>query len=108
MISGTGCHVSGDAFRRNLSVLEQVEILGIGWGMTLAQVCLNWLWSQGDHVGAIPGTSELSHWRDDQGASTPLTDEQADQLENLLNEHRFEGDRYTPDKLAQLDSERSK
>ena len=98
----------GDAFRRNLSVLEQVEILGIGWGMSLAQVCLNWLWSQGDHVGAIPGTSELSHWRDDQGAGTPLTDEQADQLENLLNEHRFEGDRYTPDKLAQLDSERSK
>ena len=98
----------GDAFRNNLRVLEQIEILGFRWGMTLAQVCLNWLWSRGDHVGAIPGTSELSHWRDDQGATTPLSDEQVGQLESLLNACRFQGDRYTPDKLAQLDSERSK
>ena len=92
----------------NLRVLEQVEMLGLDWGMTLAQVCLNWLWSRGEHVGAIPGTSDLSHWRDNQGATTPLTDEQAEQLESLLNEHSFEGERYMPDKLAQLDSERSK
>jgi aryl-alcohol dehydrogenase-like predicted oxidoreductase len=98
----------GDAFTNNLTVLEQIEMLGLDWGMTLAQVCLNWLWSRGDHVGAIPGTSELSHWRDDQGATTPLSDEQVDQLESLLNAYRFQGARYTPDKLAQLDSERSK
>jgi aryl-alcohol dehydrogenase-like predicted oxidoreductase len=98
----------GDTFTNNLRVLEQVEMLGLDWGMTPAQVCLNWLWSRGEHVGAIPGTSELSHWRDDQGATTPLTDEQAEQIESLLDEHGFEGERYTPDKLAQLDSERSK
>ena len=63
----------GDAFTNNLTVLEHIEMLGLDWGMTLAQVCLNWLWSRGDHVGAIPGTSELSHWRDDQGATTPLS-----------------------------------
>jgi aryl-alcohol dehydrogenase-like predicted oxidoreductase len=98
----------GDTFTNNLRVLEQVEILGLDWGMTLAQVCLNWLWSRGDHVGAIPGTSELSHWRDDQGATSPLSDEQVRRLERLFNAHSFQGARYTPDKLAQLDSERSK
>jgi len=98
----------GDAFTNNLTVLEQIEMLGLDWGMTLAQVCLNWLWSRGDHVGAIPGTSELSHWRDDQGATTPLSDEQVNQLESLLHECGFEGDRYATDKLVQLDSERSK
>jgi aryl-alcohol dehydrogenase-like predicted oxidoreductase len=98
----------GDAFTNNLTVLEQIEMLGLDWGMTLAQVCLNWLWSRGDHVGAIPGTSELSHWRDDQGATTPLSDEQINQLESLLHECGFEGDRYATDKLVQLDSERSK
>ncbi|MEK9556115.1 MAG: aldo/keto reductase, partial [Gammaproteobacteria bacterium] len=64
--------------------------------------------SRGDHVGAIPGTSELSHWRDNQGATTPLSDEQVRQLERLFNDYSFQGARYTPDKLAQLDSERSK
>ncbi len=98
----------GGAFTNNLTALEQIEILGFSWGMTLAQVCLSWLWSRGDHVGAIPGTSELPHWRDNQGAMTALSDEQVGQLESLLNMHRFQGDRYTPDKLAQLDSERSK
>ena len=98
----------GDAFTNNLTVLEQIEMLGLEWGMTLAQVCLNWLWSRGDHVGAIPGTSELSHWRDDQGATTPLSDEQVRRLERLFDAHSFQGDRYTPEKLAQLDSERSK
>jgi len=29
-------------------------------------------------------------------------------LERLLDAHSFQGARYTPDKLAQLDSERSK
>jgi len=98
----------GDMFTSNLRVLQKVETLALSWGMTLAQICLNWLWSRGEHVGAIPGTSELSHWRDDQGATTPLSAEQVDQLESLLNEYRFEGERYTPNKLAQLDSERSK
>jgi len=97
-----------DAFTNNLTALEQIEMLGLDWGMTLAQVCLNWLWSRGDHVGAIPGTSELPHWRDNQGAMIALSDEQVGQLESLLNAYRFQGDRYTPDKLAQLDSERSK
>jgi aryl-alcohol dehydrogenase-like predicted oxidoreductase len=98
----------GGTFTHNLTVLEQIEMLGLDWGMTLAQVCLNWLWSRGDHVGAIPGTSELSHWRDDQGASSPLSDEQVRRLERLFDAHSFQGARYTPDKLAQLDSERSK
>ncbi|NDA15937.1 MAG: hypothetical protein EBZ14_11980 [Gammaproteobacteria bacterium] len=98
----------GGTFAHNLTVLEQIEMLGLDWGMTLAQVCLNWLWSRGDHVGAIPGTSELSHWRDDQGATTPLSDEQVGRLESLLDACSFQGARYTPDKLAQLDSERSK
>ena len=96
------------AFTHNLTVLKQIEMLGLDWGMTLAQVCLNWLWSRGDRVGAIPGTSELSHWRDDQGATTPLSTEQVGQLERLLNVYRFEGERYALDKLVQLDSERSK
>jgi len=98
----------GGTFTHNLTVLEQIEMLGLDWGMTLAQVCLNWLWSRGDHVGAIPGTSELSHWRDDQGATSPLSDEQVRRLECLFDAHSFQGARYTPDKLAQLDSERSK
>ena len=97
----------GNAFENNLRVLEQVELLGLRWGMTLAQVCLNWLWSRGEHVGAIPGTANLSHWRDDQGATTPLSEDQVTELEQLFQNYRFEGERYAPAKLAQLDSERS-
>ena len=97
----------GNAFENNLRVLEQVELLGLRWGMTLAQVCLNWLWSRGEHVGAIPGTTNLSHWRDDQGATSPLSEDQVTELEELFQNYRFEGERYAPAKLAQLDSERS-
>ncbi len=98
----------GDAFENNLRVLEQAELLGLRWGMTLAQVCLNWLWSRGEHVGAIPGTANLSHWRDDKGATNPLLEDQLTELEGIFENRRFEGERYTPAKLAQLDSERSK
>ncbi len=97
----------GNAFQKNLRVLEQVELLGLRWGMTLAQVCLNWLWSRGEHVGAIPGTSNLSHWRDNKGATSPLSEDQVTELEELFQNYRFEGERYAPAKLAQLDSERS-
>ena len=97
----------GNAFENNLRVLEQVELLGLRWGMTLAQVCLNWLWSRGEHVGAIPGTTNLSHWQDDQGATSPLSEDQVTELEELFQNYRFEGERYAPAKLAQLDSERS-
>jgi len=97
----------GNAFENNLRVLEQVELLGLRWGMTLAQVCLNWLWSRGEHVGAIPGTTNLSHWRGDQGATSPLSEDQVTELEELFQNYRFEGERYAPAKLAQLDSERS-
>lgn len=96
-----------NAFENNLRVLEQIELLGLRWGMTLAQVCLNWLWSRGGHVGAIPGTANLSHWRDDQGATSPLSEDQVTELEELFQNYRFEGERYAPAKLAELDSERS-
>lgn len=58
----------GQNFKRNLEILEKLELLAIRWGLTLAQLSLNWLWlwSRGPHVAAICGASSLTHWKDNQ------------------------------------------
>ncbi len=93
-------------FNKNIMTLERIELLALEWGMTLAQVCLNWLWSRGDHVGAIPGTSELPHWRDNQGAVQRLSFAQLNEIEQIVNKYPFEGSRYGKEQLLKLDSER--
>ena len=94
-------------FDENINTLDQLELLAIDWDMTPAQLSLNWIWSQGAHIAAIPGTSSLAHWKDNQKAQSILDTEQLDAIEAILLEFPFVGDRYTPDKLLQLDSERN-
>ena len=95
----------GANFESNLETLLELEVQAMEWGYSLAQLSLNWLWSQGAHIGAIPGTSQLANWQDNKRAQNTLDAGQLHLIERILRNKPFQGERYEPEKLKQLDSE---
>ena len=44
---------------RNLKLVEELEALAKGQGVTAAQLALAWMLAQGDHIVPIPGTNQV-------------------------------------------------
>jgi aryl-alcohol dehydrogenase-like predicted oxidoreductase len=79
----TNPRFTGENFRRNLRIADEVGALGAEIGATSAQVALAWLLAKGDNIAPIPGTKHVERLEENVGA---------DQIE------------LTPAQMARLDS----
>src|SRR6185437_2367012 len=56
----TNPRFSGENFKRNLRIVDEVKAVAAEAGATPAQVALAWLLTQGDNIAPIPGTKHVS------------------------------------------------
>lgn len=90
----------------NRRLIEKLAALAANEGATPAQLALAWVLSRGEHVVAIPGTSQMRHMEENiarwdwQPASATLS-----QLDTLINQATVMGHRYSEGMRANIDSE---
>jgi aryl-alcohol dehydrogenase-like predicted oxidoreductase len=58
----------GDNFARNLALVDGVRSMAADKGVTAAQLALAWVLLRGEHVVAIPGTTKLRRFEENQAA----------------------------------------
>jgi len=76
-----GTH-SGAAARRNVGLLDALELIAHDRGVTPGQVALNWLLCQDELVIAIPGATTAAHAAENAGAlNWRLTDQELGRLD---------------------------
>lgn len=75
---------TGENFRRNLDLADEVAALAREIGATPAQVALAWLLAQGEDVVPIPGTKRVSRLEENLAAdAVELTSQQVERLTEL-------------------------
>jgi aryl-alcohol dehydrogenase-like predicted oxidoreductase len=86
---------NADNWPHNLALIDRLAALAQGAGITAAQLALGWVLSRGEHVHAIPGTTDLQHLADNHAAgSLDLPQDLLDSADALLNEGTVAGHRY--------------
>jgi aryl-alcohol dehydrogenase-like predicted oxidoreductase len=96
----------GEAFTRNLGLLDGLTALARRAGATPAQISLAWLLSRREHVLPIPGTTSIAHLEENLGAAElSLDDGLIAELEALINPRTVAGSRYNAATQAEIDTE---
>lgn len=86
---------SGEAGRRNLDLVRNLEAIAARKGVTVAQLALAWVLSRGDDVVPIPGTKQRKWLRDNIAAlDVELSDDDVQALEVAVPRAAVQGDRY--------------
>ncbi len=93
--------------RRNLSLLESLETLAAGRGVTAAQLAIAWVASRGDDIVPLIGTKRQDRLAEALGAlDLTLTASEIAAIEAAVPAGQVAGGRYDPAAMAHLDSER--
>ncbi|MGZ4681316.1 MAG: aldo/keto reductase [Acidimicrobiales bacterium] len=80
----TNPRFTGENFRANLRIVEEVEAVARDIDATPAQVAIAWLLAQGDDIAPIPGTKRVSRLEENVAADQiELTPEHIATLDNL-------------------------
>ena len=80
----TNPRFTGENFRRNLVIADEVQAIATQAGATPAQVALAWLLAKGDDIAPIPGTKRVSRLEENVAADDlVLTAEQIAALDAL-------------------------
>lgn len=91
---------------RNLVLADRLRGLAGQAGCTMAQLCLAWLLSRGDHVVPIPGTTSIAHLDEDlAAASLRLPADLLAAVDSLFSFEAVSGPRYAREAQAQVDTE---
>jgi aryl-alcohol dehydrogenase-like predicted oxidoreductase len=97
----TNPRFTGESFRRNLAIVDEVTAIGAEIGATPAQTALAWLLTRGDDIAPIPGTRRVARVEENTAADTvELT---ADQLKRLDALEPAAGDRHDEANMAAVD-----
>ncbi|GAA2986526.1 aldo/keto reductase [Streptosporangium longisporum] len=97
----TNPRFTGENFRRNLRVVEEVEAIAAEAGATPAQIALAWLLTRGDDIAPIPGTRRVARVEENTAADTvDLTPGQLERLDNLTP---AAGERHDETNMAAVD-----
>ena len=93
----------GEAFVRNLELVDRVRELAEGKGVTATQLALAWVMAQSDRAGnptivPIPGTKRVRYLEENAGAAdVSLTPDQLAEIDSAIPAGSVSGDRYTPE-----------
>jgi aryl-alcohol dehydrogenase-like predicted oxidoreductase len=75
---------TGENFKHNLRIADEVEAVAAEAAATPAQVALAWLLAKGEDIAPIPGTKRVSRLEENAAAdSITLTEEQLSKLDSL-------------------------
>ncbi|MCQ4145838.1 aldo/keto reductase [Vogesella sp. AC12] len=97
---------AADNYAANLDFLAAYRDIAAAAGCTPAQLALAWLFTRGEHVIPIPGTTRLAHLRENVAASrVQLRVETLQQLEALLARLPIAGARYNAATQTEIDTE---
>jgi aryl-alcohol dehydrogenase-like predicted oxidoreductase len=97
----TNPRFTGDNFRRNLALVDEVTAIGAEIGATPAQTALAWILTRGDDIAPIPGTRRISRVEENTAAADiELT---ADQLRRLESLEPAAGERHDETNMATID-----
>ena len=93
-------------YAANFKLFAPYQQLAREAGCSPAQLALAWLLHKAPHIIPIPGTTSVQHLLDDVGASdVRLTDSLITQLNALINEKTVQGNRYSAQSNAEVDTE---
>lgn len=96
----------GENWVRNIALVVAFNTLAESAGVTPAQLSLGWVLAQGDHIVAIPGTTQISHLEENMARSDwRPSAELCSQVSSLINQQTIAGPRYTPAAQATIDTE---
>ena len=95
-----------DNYAKNMVLLEQFKAIATNLGHTPAQLALAWVLHQGEHIVAIPGSTQVAHVQANAlAASIKLEAQTLAQLDALINQQTVAGGRYTAQAESEVDTE---
>jgi aryl-alcohol dehydrogenase-like predicted oxidoreductase len=93
-------------YAANLRLLDGYAAIASELGCAPAQLALAWLLTRGEHLIALPGTTNLAHLEEDLGAGELVLDAATlARLDALINRHTVSGARYNAATQAEIDTE---
>jgi aryl-alcohol dehydrogenase-like predicted oxidoreductase len=97
----------GDNLHRNLELVEQLRSVAEARGASLAQVAFAWVLTRGEDIVPLIGARRPEHLRDAVGAlELNLDSTDLERIERAAPADTVAGQRYDPQQMARLDSER--
>ncbi|MET0872732.1 MAG: aldo/keto reductase, partial [Paeniglutamicibacter terrestris] len=97
---------SEENYPHNLALVDRLTELATRLKTSAAALSLAWVLAQGEHVHAIPGTKELSHFTENLGAlELVLSPAELQQAGEIINQSTIAGARYNVHQQKTIDSE---
>lgn len=97
---------SADNYPRNLRLLASMREIAEQAGCSLAELAIAWVLHQGEHVIALPGTTQRAHLDEDlRGAAVKLSREHLAALDSLFQPSAVAGNRYALQGQKEVDTE---
>jgi diketogulonate reductase-like aldo/keto reductase len=97
----TNPRFTGENFKRNLRIVDELKTVAAEAGATPAQVALAWLLAQGDDIAPIPGTKRVA--RVEENTAADRVELSAGQIERLNNLTTAAGERHDEGNMAVID-----
>jgi aryl-alcohol dehydrogenase-like predicted oxidoreductase len=97
----TNPRFTGENFKRNLRIVDEVKAVAAEAGATPAQVALAWLLAQGDDITPIPGTKRVA--RVEENTAAEHLELNGRQIERLNNLPPAAGERHDEGNMAVID-----
>ena len=95
-----------DNFAKNLKLLPEYRRICEEAGCTPAQFALAWLLAKGANIIPIPGTANIAHLTENNGAAgVSLSAGLIERAEALINETTVHGNRYSAQARSEVDTE---
>jgi aryl-alcohol dehydrogenase-like predicted oxidoreductase len=95
---------AGEAFQKNLSLVEKVRAIAMRKGITPGQLALAWVLAQGEDMVPIPGTKRRKYLEENAtSAGIVLTPVEIAELEAAVPPEEVAGDRYAAANLKYVD-----